>query len=185
MLKHEGSKYIEDKNFIMRKFEINDYEDMYNNWASSSSITKYLTWDRHSSMDLTKIIIKMWINMYNNDDYYHWCIVYKENNEVIGSITLYNIDDINESCEIGYVLSEKYQNKGIMTKAIKKVLNYCFNEVGFNRVSGKCMLNNIQSMRVLKKNGFIYEGIMRSVLKNKNDEFVDCKTYAIIKKEYF
>jgi ribosomal-protein-alanine N-acetyltransferase len=37
---------------------------------------------------------------------------------------------------------------------------------------------------VLKKCNFVYEGILRKIVKNNLGVFVDCKYYSIIKPEY-
>lgn len=35
---------------ILRKFTINDADKMYENWASDSRVTKFLTWKPHTSL---------------------------------------------------------------------------------------------------------------------------------------
>ena len=47
---------------ILRKFTINDAEKMYENWASDSRVTKFLSWEPHTSAEFSEKIIKQWIN---------------------------------------------------------------------------------------------------------------------------
>lgn len=54
MLNHKGTKILETKRLILRKFKEEDAIDMYNNWASDSEVTKYLTWSAHSSVETSK-----------------------------------------------------------------------------------------------------------------------------------
>ena len=57
-MKHLGTKTIETKRLILRKFTLNDAEVMYQNWASEPEVTKYLTWQPHESVEVTKDVIK-------------------------------------------------------------------------------------------------------------------------------
>ena len=59
-MKHLGTKRIETERLILRKFTIEDAEDMFKNWASDNEVTKYLTWPAHSSLEVSKEVISMW-----------------------------------------------------------------------------------------------------------------------------
>lgn len=85
-MKHLGTKQIETKNLILRRFTIDDAEAMYKNWAADDEVTKYLMWPTHTDVEVSKAVLKSWIENYDKDDFYQWAIVYKENGtEPIGS----------------------------------------------------------------------------------------------------
>lgn len=117
MLNHKGTMSLETERLKLRKFNQEDAEDMYNNWASDAEVTKYLTWPTHSSIEVTKRVVGMWIDDYENGEYYQWAIELKETGQVIGSISLMNIDNHIENCEIGYCIGKEFWNKGIVTEA--------------------------------------------------------------------
>jgi ribosomal-protein-alanine N-acetyltransferase len=48
---------------------------MYNNWASDPEVTKYLFWEPHANVEVTKVTLAKWDNKYEKLDYYHWGIV--------------------------------------------------------------------------------------------------------------
>ncbi len=56
--------------------------------------------------------------------------------------------------ELGYVLSKDYWNKGIMTEAISKVIEYCFKILKLNYLIATCFNYNIESKKVLEKLNF-------------------------------
>ena len=60
-MNHLGTINLETDRLILRKFKIEDAEDMYNNWASNSEVTKYLSWETHLNIEKTKEILKSWI----------------------------------------------------------------------------------------------------------------------------
>ena len=106
-MKHLGTKYLETDRLILRKNVIEDAKMMFENWASDSEVTKYLTWPTHTSVDITKMILNSWIEEYSKDNFYQWGIVLKETNELIGSISVVNINEEANSIEIGYCISRK------------------------------------------------------------------------------
>lgn len=42
-MNHIGTKTLETERLILRKFKDEDASDLFNNWASDSNVTKYLT----------------------------------------------------------------------------------------------------------------------------------------------
>ena len=60
------------------------------------------------------------------------------------------------SCEIGYVLGKAYWGRGIMTEALKTVLDFCFTQAGFQKVRARYASLNLASGRVMEKAGMSY-----------------------------
>lgn len=71
-----------------------------------------------------------------------------------------------------------------MTEAVKKLIDFFFNSVGFNRVSASHAHENPASGKVMQKSGMIYEGTMRQATKCNNGMF-DKVNYAILSEDYF
>lgn len=61
-----GTQNIETKRLLLRRFKIEDAEDMYNNWASDPEVTRYLTWPTHSSVDVTRDLLTDWVIRYED-----------------------------------------------------------------------------------------------------------------------
>ena len=184
MLKHIGTKIIETKRLTLRRFKDEDAEDMFNNWANDEDVTRFLSWQTHKNLEDSKNILKMWIDEYCNNENYNWAIELKESKSVIGSIALMNIDNNNENCEIGYCIGKLWWNKGLITEAFSQIIKFAFNEVGFERITGRHHVDNIASGSVMKKCGLKYEGTLRKINKINTGLLVDCKYYSILKDEY-
>lgn len=183
MLLHKGTKAINTNRLLLRRFQIDDAYDMFKNWANDSEVSKFLSWKPHSSVEVTKKIIEGWVNEYINPNVYDWVIELKEIGEVIGSISIVNLDEKNYSCEIGYCMSRMYWNKGIMSEALKSVIDYLFSYIGFNRIVARHDTNNIASGKVMLKSGMKYEGTLRQV-QIRGEEFYDLAVYAILKNDW-
>ena len=74
-----------------------------------------------------------------------------------------------KDAEIGYfLLTDKWSN-GIMTKAVNEICSIAFDKLDIIRITGLVYKPNMASRRVLEKNDFVLEGIMRdAVFKNGN-----------------
>ena len=57
-----GTQRLETQRLILRRFEIEDADDMYNNWASDPEVTRYLTWPVHSSVEVTRSLLTEWFH---------------------------------------------------------------------------------------------------------------------------
>ena len=164
-MKHIGTKRLETERLILRRFNENDYHDMYKNWASEKLVARFMPWHHHENEEVTKNIVNMWINEYQNDTCYNWVIELKKTNEIIGTITVVNEWNENDCCEIGYAIGTKYWGNEYVKEALLKVIDFLFNEVGYHRIEAKHAINNPNSGRVMEKCGMVYEGTLKDKAK--------------------
>ncbi len=183
MMEHKGTINIETDRLLLRRFVLSDALPMFKNWANDSDVTAYLTWQPHENVEVTKKILKMWIEDYKSPDCYNWGIVLKDYGKVIGSIGVVNQNTDFDRCEVGYCIGKSFWGKGIMTEALKAVIDFLINEVGFNRVHAYHHAENIGSGKVMIKAGMKYEGCLREYVKNPSGIYTDCNMYSILKKE--
>ncbi len=99
--------------------------------------------------------IKKLTDQIDNNTSISWGITLKDQHEVIGTICLWNFSDDNLTAEVGYDLSLKHQNKGIMTEALFAVLEFGFNSLSINKIEAYTQKQNTHSIKLLEKTGFI------------------------------
>ena len=156
---------LETNRLILRKLNENDAESVYNNWANDPEVTKWLTWEAHNSVEVTKEILSIWLNDYDNDSTYRWGIELKKTHELIGMIDVCRyMDDGNP--EIGYVSGRKFWGNGYMTEAFKAVIEELLSH-GFKNIYIRAVDNNIGSNRVIEKCGFQYLETHQEEQKNR------------------
>lgn len=182
-MKLSGTQIIETERLLLRKYTLNDSEDMYNNWAKYEECFKFLPWKPCATINDVEERIKRWMELYKENTFYQWGIELKENREIIGFINLHNLDKDNFSAETTYILSPKYWNKGITTEAVRAVLEFGFESIGLNRISADFYSGNDYSQKVMHKNNMIYEGTFREKYF-KSGRFFDSIQYAILKKDW-
>jgi RimJ/RimL family protein N-acetyltransferase len=103
--------------------------------------------------------------------------------EIIGMVSLMNLNWKSRNAELGYWMARKYWGKGYMREAISLILRYAFKELRLVRVYAVVLDTNIPSVKVLERVGFTREGTWR-----KADKFAgrwhDVFGYGILKEEF-
>lgn len=182
-MKNCGTQRIETDRLILRRYKIEDADAMYKNWASDSEVTKFLTWQPHSSVDVSRSIIEDWLKKYSDKKYYQWAIVLKDNgNEPIGGISVVHMNEDISMVHIGYCLGRAWWRRGIMSEALKAVTDFMFDTVEVNRVEARHDPRNPNSGKVMQKCGMKYEGTLRSADRN-NQGICDACYYALLRSE--
>ncbi|MCC7574052.1 GNAT family N-acetyltransferase [Candidatus Woesearchaeota archaeon] len=141
---------------------------------------------------------KIWLNLTDNfphpytlKDAQKWIKINKEkestenfaitiNKELIGMIGYEKIKE--HVVSIGYWIGEPYWGKGYVTEALKEFLEHLFKNPNIIRIEAKVFSYNLASCRVLEKQGFTKEGLLRKREKKAN-KYVDEWIYALIKEQ--
>ena len=87
----------------------------------------------------------------------NWVITVKNNPEMIGSICLWNFSADRKTAEVGYDLYPSFQNKGIMTEALREVLHFGFHNLNLENIVAFTHRANENSKKLLIKNGFMLQ----------------------------
>lgn len=85
--------------------------------------------------------------------------------------------------EIGYWLAPPFWGQGIMTSAVKAFVTYAFDEFELTRLTAHVFATNLASARVLEKNGFTLEGVLRQHFL-KDGQLLDARVYGLLKEEF-
>jgi ribosomal-protein-alanine N-acetyltransferase len=183
-MRHQGTVRLETPRLILRRFEMDDAQSMFDNWASDDNVTRFLTWPTHHDVDITKKIIQSWIDQYSNPKFYQWVIVLDEIKELIGTISVVHpIDDKIQAAEIGYCIGEKWWNQGITSEALQEVIQFLLDEVQVNCVLARHDTRNPNSGKVMEKCGMKYDGTLRQYDWN-NQGICDVSFYSILASEW-
>ncbi|GCE31624.1 50S ribosomal protein L7 serine acetyltransferase [Dictyobacter alpinus] len=100
-----------------------------------------------------------------------------------GTIGFSRMSHEQRMAEIGYWLDKDLQGRGIITKACRTLVDYAFQEYGFNKVEIHAAAGNKPSRSVAERLGFTQEGILRQVewLKGKPHDMV---VYGMLASEW-
>ena len=182
MLTHKGTQTIKTERLTLRRFTAEDAQQMYDNWAKDPRVTRFLTWEPHTSPEGTAALMREWAAAYIVPNNYNWAMEYE--GQCIGSFSVVRCSDRNESAELGYCMGFDCWNKGLMTEAARAVIDFLFGEVGCHRVVIRHAVKNPASGRVAQKCGLTYEGTERASFLSRDGEFLDIACYAILRDEW-
>jgi len=101
---------------------------------------------------------------------------------LVGMISLHNIDYLNHKAHIGYWLDADNEGKGIVTDAVRVLIEYGFTELELNRIEIKAGVNNIRSRAIPERLGFTLEGVAREA-DYVNGIYIDLAVYGLLKKD--
>ena len=177
-----GTQTIETRRLVIRRFRVEDAEEMYQGWASDPEVTRYLTWPPHGSMEITRQLLESWIRGYEDGGCFNWAIEWKESGRVIGSIAVVRLYEEREEAEIGYCLSRSFWGMGIMPEALRAVIDFLFDVAGMQRIVACHDVQNPNSGRVMAKAGMRLEGIHRGAGRN-NCGVCDEAWYAVLRED--
>lgn len=108
-------------------------------------------------------------------------IVYE--GEIVGKVTIHQIDTSTKTAHIGYMLGEQFTGKGIMTKAVQAMMRIAFEELGMNKIEIQAAVGNAKSRAIPERLGFTKEGISRQS-EWLYDHYVDHAVYSLLKSEW-
>ena len=162
---------LETERLILRPLSIDDLDAVYK-WASDPRVNKYMIYPLYKSKDDGV----EWLNtLYEDDDKKDFGFVLKETGELIGSGGIYYHSDI-DVWSIGYNLSYDYWNRGLVTEAMTKIIEWARQSFTVHVVAGTFAIGNIGSQRVMEKLGMtFYEDTEYSKLDDS--ETFKAKTY--------
>lgn len=105
------------------------------------------------------------------------------NHEFAGLAGFKDIDPVNHKAEIGYWLAKNMQGKGIMTRTVRKLIDYGFRNLELNRIQIKVAQENLKSIAIPVRLGLVKEGTERNGELHTNSYF-NLEVFSILKKEW-
>ncbi len=147
-------KFFETERFILRNLEMKDAQGMFE-LDSDSDVLTYLGGKPLTSIEQSKTIIENVLKQYKRNSIGRWAIIDKETKEFVGWTGLKleeKVRDFNYY-DIGYRLQKKFWGKGIATETALYAINYGFNVLRLEEISGTAHVDNIASNKVLQKIG--------------------------------
>ena len=166
----------------LRRLTMRDAQDIYR-YSRDPEVARHVLWDPHRSIGDSRAYLRYMLRRYRGHEPASWGIEYLETGRIIGTIGFMWIQEDNNAAEVGYSLARDCWGKGIMTEALRAVLQYGFDEMNLNRIEAQHETTNPASGAVMRKCHMQHEGTLRSRLFNKG-RYVDVELYAILRRDF-
>ena len=110
--------------------------------------------------------------------YFPYLIIDTNTNTFIGLVDVKNIDCNVPKAELGYFIDVKYEGQGVISEAVKYIVEYLTVTYKFRKLLCRVGSKNEGSIHVALKNDFELEGSIRSDYKTTRGEIVDLNYYG-------
>ncbi|RJE87427.1 N-acetyltransferase [Paenibacillus sp. 1011MAR3C5] len=160
------SSVLHTERLYLRKMEVSDSASLFEIW-SDPDVTRFMNIDQFTDEAQAKEMIQFLNNLSEDDQAIRFTIIEKESGQIIGSGGYNFLDMEHAKAEIGYDLAKAYWGRGYATEAIGELLEYAFTTLMLNRIEAKVEPENVNSIKVLQKLNFTYEGTLRQYEKIK------------------
>ncbi|MEM6312940.1 MAG: GNAT family protein [Planctomycetota bacterium] len=98
--------------------------------------------------------------------------------QIVGSISLFDIDWDVPSGEIGYWLRSDQVGRGLMTEACNALTDYALDTLNFNRVVITCSDANQRSYAVAERCGYTLEAVQRNARRHTDGTLDHARLYS-------
>lgn len=150
----------------LNDFEITDYLGRSGNTVTINDEKEYLENKRSSGNSVQLAIVTL------------------EEDKLLGTVSLENIDTLNRCAMLGIFIGEKeYFSNGYGTEAIRLILDYGFNYLNLNNISLHVMDFNPRAIKCYEKCGFKEYGRRRKC-KFINGKYYDSICMDILAEEF-
>lgn len=166
---------------VLRPWKESDLEDFYA-YASVDGVGQMAGWTPHKDQNESSRILNHFIEGKH-------CFALEYEGHAIGSLgieeyneTLFPQLDTLQGREIGYVLSKSHWGKGLMTEAVKAVIEYLFTDVKLDFITAGHFTHNKRSQRVIEKCGFRY--VTTAPYETRFNTIEESMEYILTKQEW-
>ena len=125
-----------------------------------------------------------WLGRYEQADGTRagFAVVDEASGEFLGMAALVRVDLEGRQAEAGYIVAPAARGRGVAVRALRLLTTWAFAELGMERVELRIDVDNLPSVKVADRAGFVREGVLRSV-HFKHGERADIAVYSRLASE--
>jgi ribosomal-protein-alanine N-acetyltransferase len=137
-----------------------DAEAVFQSFAASPAVTRYVAWPRHRSVEDSAAFLAFSAREWANWPAGPYLIFSRASGELLGS-TGFGFT-ARDQAETGYVLAENAWGHGYATEALRAVIAIARN-LWVTRFVAHCHPDHVASIHVLEKCGFVLDPALREL----------------------
>lgn len=152
----------------LEELTLSNVNKTYQKWMNDSEIFRFSKQSnkKHSLKQIKEFVLN---KKKSKSEFLYKILIYEnKKNKHIGNIKLGPINFENKTADISYFIGEKnYWGQGITTEAIKIIINLAKKKFKLKKLQAGHWEKNIASKKVLLKNKFKLEGVLKSQIQTK------------------
>jgi ribosomal-protein-alanine N-acetyltransferase len=112
----------------------------------------------------------------------HLIVADADTDELLGSIGVQDVRRAESRCDIGYWLARQARGRGVMTRAVRLLSRWVFDNLPIERIQITVQPENDASRAVAERAGYAFEGILRSYIEIKGRPR-DAAVYSLLRAD--
>jgi ribosomal-protein-serine acetyltransferase len=149
--------------------------------ANRPYLARWMPWAAGNDRDATLAFIRATRRQIGDNDGFHTVI--ERGGRPIGMVGFHGVDWQHRSTSIGYWLAEDQQGQGIMTRAVRSLVDHAIGAWRLNRIEIRAGVENLPSRRIPERLGFREEGRLLQV-ERVGGRWVDFVLYAMLAADW-
>tara|TARA_B110000971_G_C19915680_1_gene456701 strand:- start:31 stop:561 length:531 start_codon:yes stop_codon:yes gene_type:complete len=145
---------LETERLTLRALNFEDAKAVFG-LRTNKEVIKFIDRKSLNNLSETRAFIDLISNLIANNKGVFWVIESKSNHQLMGTIGLRNFEDEENYAEIGYELDPIYHQRGFMSEAFDKILNFGFQNLDLKTIEAFTHKNNTASIALLQKQKFV------------------------------
>jgi ribosomal-protein-serine acetyltransferase len=171
-----------DERLHLRSLAPADAEDLYALVdAERERLAEWLPWAAGQTLEATREFVAGSRAQEAREDGFQAAIV--RDGEIAGVAGYHRVDRLNRSTSIGYWLASRHEGEGVMSAAIRALVDHAFGPLGLNRVAIEAAVGNRRSRAVPERLGFVEEGVLREA-ELVGERYLDSVVYSTLASEW-
>lgn len=150
---------LQTERLQLRKMQVSDSPGLFKIW-SDPEVTRFMNVRCFTAENQAIEMIQLLDDLSQDNKAIRFSIIHKESGEIIGSCGYNAFNFANGTAKIGYDLAKSYWGKGYASEAVSSLVEYAFSSWKLKRIEAKVEPDNLNSIKLLQKLGFTYEGIL-------------------------
>ncbi|GIO23746.1 GNAT family N-acetyltransferase [Oceanobacillus sp. J11TS1] len=169
------------KRLALRKMRTSDAPALFTIW-SDPAVVEFMNISAFTHESQAIEMITLLHELAEKNQAIRYSIFNLNSKEIIGTCGFNSIDPENSRAEIGYDIAKPYWGNGYAPESIQALIHEAFENLRINRIEAKVEPANVNSIKVLEKLHFTFEGTLRQYEKVKG-KFVDIHMYSLLKSD--
>jgi ribosomal-protein-serine acetyltransferase len=162
----------------LRLLEEADAEELYALVeANRDRLARWMPWAADQTLDGTLEFIRLTRRQVADNDGLQAAIV--RGGRIAGVVGFHRVDWQNRSTSMGYWLDERQEGRGIMTLAVRALVDHALLVWGLNRVEIRAAADNRRSRAIAERLGFREEGVLREA-ERVGERYLDSVVYGML-----
>lgn len=170
---------IETSRLLLREQKLSDAQVLFQ-LRTNTEVMRYIDRPWPKNVKDSEVVIQTINEQFVKGMNLIWAINLKEiPDQMIGNLGYWRTDLANHRAEIGYMLHPDHWRKGILSEALRAVIDFGFNTLGLHSICANINPGNDASRQLLLKHGFIKEAYFREDYYY-DGKFLDSEIYGLL-----